>query len=112
MECEDDKFCSAIVSGSYNVTYTVGEWVEAPIGKLFVFKELKDAHSFIGKTIFKRNFKIFKCETGKTKKMERCAQAITPSITKFWKKKTAPYQDLKAPKGTYGTNKIKLVEEV
>lgn len=107
-----DIIHSISTSGLYRLQYKLNEWTEPKIGKIFVFKEKEDAIWFqlLGSPC--SYSEIYKCEAENAEPMERCAMCIEPSITKFWKGKTKPYHDQKTPKGTYGADRIKLLEKI
>lgn len=109
------KMYSLNSNGFYELEYKLDSWTEPKIGKIFIFKELADAISF--KAVMQYPFRgiileIYTCEVENAAPMERCAMCIGQSITKFWKGKTKPYHDQRTPKGTYGADKVKLLEKI
>lgn len=58
-----DDLTSLCVDNEYKIQYSIEEWTEAKIGKIFVFDDLGTAQIFAG-----NKYRIFECEARNAKK--------------------------------------------
>ncbi len=94
--------------GIYKVTYNINSWSFPKIGKLFVFKRLKDAKSFGGIGL---HTKYFRCQVKGLQK----GKSSTTYYNKvdFWDKVENGEVDCDfGVTGTYYTKAVKLLKEI
>lgn len=109
----NDKLVSVMAGGTARVEYKIGE-ICRPVMRdsfLFVFKELKDAKSFVG------NFEmLFECEVPHLTPLDRIGDYHNyGKMLSFWhdiKMKHGGALYDKAPTGTYVTPWVRLIQRV
>lgn len=104
---KDLRSINSLWSPSFVVQYRIGEWIEPPIGKLFVFRRVEDAGSFL--KCISLDLLIYKCEAENPLKAIFMSEGIL-GIRRFWEGQihTRTYP----PVGTYFADRVKLLEEV
>lgn len=106
------KNLSSLNQGFNKVQYARNVTSYPKIGKLFVFKNIEDAESFV---VLEYWYKIFKCEVTNPHGIKRISSYPSQDAI-FWKqkaqKKHIDVPTMKAPKGTYVCDSVKLIEEM
>ena len=105
----------------FEVKYEIGKAVKAKIGKLFIFKRLKDAKLFLSYMKFDRHdYSILKVEVKGVEKAEKSSVLIDDFVEVFWRNKlykepldVVPNQPFSAvPKGTLVADSVLPVEVI
>lgn len=102
-----DGYRSAVITDK-PLYYEIGKITKPKFGKIFVFKSLCAAHSFINKN--PTCFSIFRCEAKNVKrKIIVCGVYGQDTLKYFWQK---PCFKVIAPAKTYVCDWVKPIEKV
>jgi len=104
---------SAIVTNRCMQIYKPGEWIEAEVGCLFIFKTLGQAIAWCGHS---EVHEVWRCKAKNARPIKIIVAywSAADRFRLFWKRRRKIDKDLrhKPPTGTYIADAVKLVEKI
>lgn len=92
----------------FRVKYKIGEWVQPPIGKLFIFGSLDEVKKFV--LLSAVRYRIFTCEAENVEVGKHVTYDFK-RLVEFWTS-GVDVMTAGAPSGTLYADRVKLIKEV